>query len=208
MNELQVFANPEFGQVRSLSIDGEPWFVGKDVATILGYSNTRDALDRHIDQEDKNTVVIRDGIQGNPNMTIINESGLYSLILSSKLPDAKRFKQWVTSEVLPAIRKTGSYELNAYKPKVSSVGEVIKLVELTRTMMEEQGCSPNKIAEAVKQICNQFNIHLPDFFVKPKETTIQDAMSMIDFIYEHEKPTYQNFLEFQITVKQLGGGTR
>lgn len=108
-NKLAVFNNPEFGSVRTLTINNEVWFVGKDVATALGYSNTRDALDRHVDPEDKNTVVNPDGNRGNPNMTIINESGVYSLVLSSKLPGAKKFKHWVTSEVLPSIRKTGSY---------------------------------------------------------------------------------------------------
>lgn len=97
-------------EVRTLKINDEPWFVGKDLATILGYSNTRDALNKHVDSEDKNTVAIRDGItRGNPNQVVINESGLYSLILSSKMPNAKRFKHWVTSEVLPAIRKHGAY---------------------------------------------------------------------------------------------------
>lgn len=112
MNELQIFNSPEFGQVRTVTIDGEPWFIAKDVATALGYSNTRDAIAKHVDDDDKNTVVIRDG-KGNPNQTIINESGLYSLVLSSKLPTAKKFKHWITSEVLPAIRKTGGYIANA-----------------------------------------------------------------------------------------------
>ena len=110
-NGLIIFQNEEFGQVRSVTVNGEPWFVGKDVATILGYSNPRDALARHTDDEDKNTVVIHDGTSGNPNVVIINESGLYSLILSSKLPDAKKFKRWVTSEILPALRKTGTYSM-------------------------------------------------------------------------------------------------
>lgn len=109
MNELKIFSNPDFGEVRTLSIDGEPWFVGKDVADILGYTNPRDALAKHVDDEDKNTVAICDGTPGNPNTTVINESGLYSLVLSSKLPTAKKFKRWVTSEVLPAIRKHGGY---------------------------------------------------------------------------------------------------
>lgn len=112
MNELQIFNSPEFGQARIVMIDGEPWFIAKDVATALGYSNTRDAIAKHVDDDDKNTVVIRDG-KGNPNQTIINESGLYSLVLSSKLPTAKKFKHWITSEVLPAIRKTGGYIANA-----------------------------------------------------------------------------------------------
>ena len=109
MNEIQIFNNPDFGQVRTVTIDGEPWLVGKDVAQALGYSNTRDALNKHVDAEDKNTVAFHDGTSGNPNQTVINESGLYSLILSSKLPNAKKFKHWVTSEVLPSIRKTGSF---------------------------------------------------------------------------------------------------
>ena len=92
MNELQIFNNPEFGEVRTTVIDGEPWFAGADVAKALGYSNVRDAIAKHVDDEDKNTVAIRDGIKGNPNKTIINESGLYSLVLSSKLPTAKKFK--------------------------------------------------------------------------------------------------------------------
>lgn len=112
MSELQIFKSPAFGQVRTVTIDGEPWFVAKDVATALGYSNTRDAIAKHVDDDDKNTVVIRDG-KGNPNQTVINESGLYSLVLSSKLPTAKKFKHWITSEVLPAIRKTGGYIANA-----------------------------------------------------------------------------------------------
>ena len=109
MNKLQLF-NFENQQVRTLKIDDEPYFVGKDVASILGYSNTRDALNKHVDSEDKNTVAIHDGItRGNPNQVVINESGLYSLILSSKMPNAKKFKHWVTSEVLPTIRKHGAY---------------------------------------------------------------------------------------------------
>lgn len=112
MNELQIFQNPEFGEVRTVSIDGEPWFVGKDVADILGYSNSRDAFARHVDDEDKTSVVIPDtGSNYKSKATLINESGLYSLVLSSKLPTAKKFKRWVTSEVLPAIRKTGGYHV-------------------------------------------------------------------------------------------------
>lgn len=109
MNELTVFNNEEFGEIRTITIDGEPWFVGKDVTEILGYSNPRDALSKHVDSDDKNTVAFRDGTSGNPKMTIINESGLYSLIISSKLPSAKAFKRWVTADILPAIRKTGGY---------------------------------------------------------------------------------------------------
>ena len=109
MREIQIFENAEFGKIRTIVIDNEPWFVGKDVAAALGYTNSRKALADHVDEEDKNTVTIRDGIQGNPNMTAINESGVYALVFGSKLPTARAFKRWVTHEVLPAIRKTGSY---------------------------------------------------------------------------------------------------
>ena len=108
MKDIQIFNNEQFGQVRVITKDGEPWFVGKDVAEILGYANTRDALSKHVDLEDKSDVAIHDGSQ-NRTMTIINESGLYSLILGSKLPSAKKFKKWVTSDVLPSIRKHGMY---------------------------------------------------------------------------------------------------
>ena len=108
-NEIQQFEHNEFGSIRVIEIDGQPWFVGGDVAAALGYENTRDALIRHVDSEDKNTVAFHDGIRGNPNKTVINESGLYSLILSSKLAAAKKFKRWVTKDVLPSIRKHGLY---------------------------------------------------------------------------------------------------
>lgn len=109
MNNLQIFKNEEFGEIRSLEINNEPYFIGNDVATILGYRNTRDAILKHVDEEDKiSDVAFYDGSQ-NRNMTVINESGLYSLIMSSKLPNAKKFKRWVTHEVIPSIRKTGGY---------------------------------------------------------------------------------------------------
>lgn len=110
MNELKIFENPEFGAIRTVEINGDPWLVGKDVATVLGYSNPRDAISKHVDSDDKGVsqIATPSGVQ---EMTIINESGLYSLVLSSKLPSAKKFRRWVTSEVLPSIRKTGGYNL-------------------------------------------------------------------------------------------------
>ena len=110
MHEIKIFENEEFGQVRTLLIEGEPWFVGRDIAEILKYSNTRKAIADHVDDDDKiDAVTIRDSIGRSQKPIIINESGLYSLILSSKLPTAKKFKRWVTSEVLPSIRKHGAY---------------------------------------------------------------------------------------------------
>lgn len=112
MKELQLFNNKEFGEIRALKIKAQPWFVGKDAAIILGYSNPSDALKVHVDDEDKckkDEIVIHDSIGRKQKPLLINESGLYSLILSSKLPNAKKFKRWVTSEVLPQIRETGGY---------------------------------------------------------------------------------------------------
>lgn len=108
MINIQIFSNPEFGQVRTVELDGQPWLVGKDVAVALGYSVARKAIYDHVDDEDKRGFQIGTP-SGQQEMVIINESGLYSLVLSSKLPTAKKFRRWVTSEVLPSIRKHGAY---------------------------------------------------------------------------------------------------
>lgn len=118
MNDLTTFSNPEFGQVRTVEIDGTPWLVGKDVAVALGYKNPTKAIIAHVDDEDKRLEMLPQEAEaqngtlpsGSTKTALINESGLYSLILSSKMPKAKAFKHWVTSEVLPAIHKTGAYE--------------------------------------------------------------------------------------------------
>lgn len=108
MNNLQIFDSPDFGQIRTIQQNGEPWFVGKDVADILGYQNGSRDVNRHVDEDDRQNY--QNGtFESNRGLTIINESGLYSLILSSKMPKAKEFKRWVTGEVIPAIRKTGGY---------------------------------------------------------------------------------------------------
>ncbi len=112
MDEVKVFESGEFGRIRTLEIGGEPWFVGKDVAEALGYEKARNAIANHVDEEDKKGALIQGGPGGDQTMTIINESGLYSLIMLSRLDSAKRFKRWVTSEVLPAIRKTGAYSVS------------------------------------------------------------------------------------------------
>lgn len=121
MLDLTVFTNEEFGEVRTMVIEGEPWFVGKDVVDILGYRNGSRDINRHVDEEDKRKIMLFDGKQDKETI-IINESGLYSLILSSKMPNAKKFKRWVTKEVLPSIRKTGGYKVP------TSPAEQIKLL--------------------------------------------------------------------------------
>lgn len=206
-NELQVFTRPDFGTIRTVVKDGDPWFVGTDVAKALGYESPRSAVSKKVDEEDRG-VSEMETPSGTQQMTIINESGLYSLILSSKLETAKAFKRWVTSEVLPALRKTGSYSVD--RPKTPSLKEVIHTIESTRTIMKAQGSSPQKIAATVKDIYEQFGIHLPDFFVEPEKTTMDDVMDMVDFIYQDrpgkKKPTYEDFVAYQVTVKKLGAG--
>lgn len=207
MNELQIFNNPEFGEVRTIQLDGDPWFVGKDVAAALGYENTRDALARHVDDEDKNTVAIHDGIQGNPNMVIINESGVYSLIFGSKLENARRFKHWVTSEVLPAIRKTGTY--TARGPWEQAVQDAVRSVRTVRAAMEAQGIAEETILKAVKDIARNYGVELPEIVLNPKSLTLDDTFDMIDFIYSHErgrghrKPTIEDFLIHRSKIKAL-----
>lgn len=138
MSELQIFDNEEFGKIRTLNINNEPWFVGKDVAEILGYKDTSDAMKRHVDEDDKGVGEIPTP-GGKQNMKIINESGLYSLILSSKLPSAKKFKKWVTSEVLPTIRKHGAYMTdNALEQAITNPDFMIGLLQNLKKEKEEK----------------------------------------------------------------------
>lgn len=144
MNELQEFSFKE-NKIRSLVINDEPWFIGKEVASVLGYNDTNQAIRKHVDDEDKLTRQF-DGSGQNRNMVIINESGLYSLILSSKLPQAKEFKRWVTSEVLPAIRKTGSYNSQNLKT------DPMSLLKLTYDALEQTNDRVAKVEVEVKDI--------------------------------------------------------
>ena len=137
----QIFKNDEFGQIRTCTMDGETYFVGKDVASALGYKNTMDALMRHVDEEDKQTSGFTMGSH-RYSMTVVNESGLYSLILSSKLDSARRFKRWVTSEILPAIRKNGHYELEQRTRKL----------ENRNTLLEEISAQQKPLTDYARHI--------------------------------------------------------
>lgn len=169
-NKIQVFENPEFGEVRTLAIDSEPWAAAIDVAKALGYKEPQKAIRTHVDPEDKG-VSKMDTPGGNQDVVIINESGLYSLILSSKLPKAKAFKRWVTSEVLPTLRKTGSYSVKpeppVFEPKRTSVGEIASLLLQIRKIQKAQGTTSRKIAFTAQRLCEQFGIELPEDFVEP-----------------------------------------
>lgn len=156
-NELQIFKNEELEmEIRTLIIEGEPYFVGKDVASILGYTKARNAIARHVDKEDKKDAPIQGDLGGTQKMTVINESGLYSLILSSKLPSAKKFKRWVTSEVLPQIRKTGGY------------------------IPVDEGMTDSEIMARALLIA-QGTINKKDELIKQHEKTIEQQKPLVDF---------------------------
>lgn len=144
-NELTIFENEEFGRIRSVMVNDEPYFVGNDIATVLGYKNTRDALSKHVDEEDKG-VAKCDTLGGNQNFVVINESGVYALIFGSKLPNAKRFKHWVTSEVLPSIRKHGAFMTEQrIEEIILNPDTVIKLAQELKAEREEKKKLADKI---------------------------------------------------------------
>lgn len=160
--EIKIFKNPQFGIIRTMEKDGEPWFVGKDVAEVLGYSDTFGALKKHVDAEDKQNCR-NDSFDSPRGMTIINESGLYSLILSSKLPTAKEFKRWVTSEVLPSIRKTGGYNADATMQSVvqtlATMQRVLEAQQEINKKLLSQLQTPPTVPDEPEQLA--FNEHLP-----------------------------------------------
>ena len=172
-NEILTFTSDVFGEIRTCQVNNQIMFVGKDVATALGYSNTRDALSKHVDAEDKGTVAIRDTAY-ETRVTLINESGLYSLILSSKLPQAKAFKRWVTAEVLPQIRKTGGYipTRDASGRELSSeeiIARADAIVGRTLRMLNE-GAEDTLTAT---QVAKTFNMTVYDFNAVVRDMGIQ-----------------------------------
>lgn len=165
MNDIQIFNNPEFGQVRAVTINDEPWFIGKDVAMTLGYAKPENAIASHVDAEDKTSTLIQGSGSNYKSKTIlINESGLYSLILSSKLPTAKKFKRWVTSEVLPAIRKTGGYI--PHDEEMSDAEIMAKAFQISQRTIEEQHrkIGALEIEKSHLQVENQVMAPKADYF--------------------------------------------
>ena len=152
MNELQIFNNEEFGSVRTIEIDGEPWFIGRDLATSLKYQNGSRDINRHVDEDDRRLVSIYDGIQ-NREVIVVNESGMFSLIMGSTLPKAKEFKHWVTSEVLPSIRKTGKYEVQQTpKTYLEALKALVAAEEEKQKMAIEMVAMNEKIEEMQPKI--------------------------------------------------------
>ena len=151
MDNIKIFENPQFGEIRTMTQDGEPWFVGKDVAELLGYVKPQNAIAAHVDDEDKTLAPIQGGCStGTQNTIIINESGLYSLILSSKLPTAREFKRWVTSEVLPSIRKTGGYITG--QDELSDADLMAKALLVAQRQIEQREERINALETANKRL--------------------------------------------------------
>lgn len=182
MNELQIFNSEEFGDIRTVTIENEPWFVGKDVAEALGYGNSRDALAAHIDDEDK-TIIQKSDFPTleipNRGMVVINESGLYSLILSSKLPNAKRFKHWVTSEVLPTIRKTGSYQ------KPMTLEEQLQIVAKGTLEVKEE-------IRKVNEDLQEFKKDMPLLALECQKITKAKNQKVVPMLGGKDSPAYKD----------------
>lgn len=179
MNELKIFNNQEFGEVRTIVKEGEPWFVGKDVAEILGYAKPLNAITQHVDLDDSLKQGITDSLGREQQMITINESGLYALIFGSQLPSAKKFKHWVTSEILPTIRKTGTYKIPLTKKEE---------MRLYYEALEEQDAK----IEEVKKDLQEFKQDLPVLGVECDKITFAVKKKGVECLGGKESPAYQD----------------
>ncbi len=195
MNDLQIFSNPEFGQVRTVELDSQPWLVGKDVAEALGYKNPGKAIIAHVDEEDKRLEMLSQGsdsqngnVSPSSKTALINESGLYSLILSSKMPKAKAFKHWVTSEVLPALRRNGVYETVKAQQHIEQLEATN---ERLTAAIQAVSTAKEQLAE-VTDLRNDFIKHRDDYkacFIQAKANygKICDSLRQADFTTEKKE---------------------
>ena len=167
MNELRIFENPEFGSIRTVEVNGEPWFVGKDVAEILGYEKPTDAVRKRVDDEDRG-ISKMETPSGKQNMTIINESGLYILVLGSKLPTAKKFKRWVTSDVLPSIRKHGLYAMDEILANPDVLIKALTELKEERQKREKLESETVELSRAITEM--QPKVNYVDIVLKSKNT--------------------------------------
>lgn len=196
-NNIQIFENPEFGKVRTIVIDNEPWFVGKDVADILGYQNGSRDINRHVDEDDRQNY--QNGTFESPRgMTVINESGLYSLILSSKLPTAKKFKHWVTSEVLPSIRKTGSYNLPDFNNPAEAARAWANEYEAKQKLLTENKVMKPKAKYfdclVDRNLLTNFRTTAKEFHMKQKQFI--NWLLKNKFVYRDQKGSLQPYSEY------------
>lgn len=178
MNELQIFNSEEFGEIRTVTIDNEPWFVGIDVAKSLGYANPKNAVPKHVSEEDKLGTQIEYAGQRR-EVTVINESGLYALIFGSKLESAKRFKRWVTAEVLPSIRKTGFYQ------KPMTIAEQIQLLAQGNVELEEK-------IEAVNDDLQEFKKDMPLLALECQKITKAKNQKVVPMLGGKDAPAYKD----------------
>ena len=198
MNNIEIFKNAEFGEVRTLTVDGEPYFVGKDVAEILGYSNTQKAIRDHVDDEDKLTERIVLSGQ-NREIIIINESGLYSLILSSKLPAAKKFKHWITAEVIPSIRKHGAYMTEqTIEQALTNPDFLIQLATQLKTEKEKNKSLEVKVSALT--VDNQIMQPKAEYF---DELVDRNLLTNIRDTAKELKVKQKDFVNFLIEKKYL-----
>ena len=231
MDQLEIFKNREFGEIRTVTVEGEPWFVAKDIAEILQYTNTQKAIRDHVDEEDKLTERIVLSGQ-NREVICINESGLYSLILSSKMPGAKRFKRWVTSEVLPQIRRTGTYQkpmtpqemMRVQLGMIDGHEERITHLENTMTIDYEQqqelkktvnkrvievlgGKKAPAYKEMSKKVFSECNHDIQDYFRVNSRNNIPTKRyeEAVEYV-EEWNPSNNTILEIRICNAGMGGG--
>ena len=198
MNNIEIFKNAEFGEVRTLTVDGEPYFVGKDVAEILGYSNSRKALADHVDVEDKGVTKCAT-LGGTQELTVINESGLYSLILSSKLPAAKKFKHWITAEVIPSIRKHGAYMTEqTIEQALTNPDFLIQLATQLKTEKEKNKSLEVKVSALT--VDNQIMQPKAEYF---DELVDRNLLTNIRDTAKELKVKQKDFVNFLIEKKYL-----
>lgn len=175
MNQLQIFKNSEFGEIRTVTIDNEPWFIAKDACDILEIGNTSQALSR-LDEDEKNTIILNEGI-GNPNKAIVNEFGLYSLVLSSRKPEAKQFKRWITHEVIPQIRKTGSYI-----PDLSALSPELQLMNAMVAQINKDAMQIAKLTDDMQETKEELQEMRDVIEISPLDNWREDTNSMINKI--------------------------
>lgn len=200
MNALQVFNYGE-APVRVIDLAGEPWWVLADVCKVLGIKNSRDVVNR-LDPDEKGVGQI-DTPGGIQNMTVINESGLYKVILRSDKPEAKAFTRWVTHEVLPAIRKTGAYSVQGTLPKAQSLSEAVSLGKFVRGLLKDQGANPYQTAEIVVDTMKQVGVNLPSKLMLPVklDTVRADELDMVEFKMAFPESTWQDYMAYRAFLK-------
>lgn len=181
--ELKVFKSEEFGSVRVVEINNEPWFVGKDIAETLGYAKARNAIATHVDEDDKREAPIQGDLGGTQNMTIINESGLYSLILRSKLESAKRFKKWVTSEVLPSIRQTGGYI--HHDEEMSDEEIMARALQVAQRTIEKKNQKIKTLEKETLKLVDVIESQKPKLEYLDKILSCDDALLMTSIAFDY-----------------------